>query len=269
MTPQEKLSLLQENITLRHSLTVAFSGGVDSTFLLKAAHDILNNWLLAVIVRMEAFPEREFKEAENYVKEMGIKYVVLPFDEFNIPGFSDNPPDRCYLCKKALFREIIRHSKAHGIDCVADGSNLDDLLDYRPGMKAVRELGIVSPLQEAGMTKDDIRILSREMGLSTWNKPSFACLASRFPFGDKITREKMHMVDQGEEYLISLGFDQVRVRCHGKLARIEVAPAARSKFFSIDLMDQIVQRFTQIGFSYVSLDLQGYRTGSTNNQDGK
>ena len=122
MTPQEKLSLLQENIKLRHSLTVAFSGGVDSTFLLKAAHDILNNWLLAVIVRMEAFPEREFKEAENYVKEMGIKYVVLPFDEFNIPGFSDNPPDRCYLCKKALFREIIRHSKAHGIDCAADSS---------------------------------------------------------------------------------------------------------------------------------------------------
>jgi uncharacterized protein len=261
---EEKLKLLKNNIKSLERLTVAFSGGVDSTFLLTTAHEVLGDRLLAITARTATFPEREFKRSEDFVKKLGVKHLVLSFDEFKVPGFSDNPPDRCYHCKMALFSQIKKISQEHGIDYVADGSNQDDLLDYRPGIKAVDELGIISPLQEAGMTKEDIRILSREMGLPTWNKPSFACLASRFPFGDEITREKLRMVDRGEEYLIKLGFDQVRVRCHGKLARIEVDAPSRRRFFDTDFMDQVAHEFKKIGFAYVSLDLHGYRTGSMN-----
>lgn len=264
MLLREKIDLLKQNIKSMHQLTVAFSGGVDSTFLLKVAHDVLKDSVLAVTARSATFPEREFQEAVEYVKNLGVTHRVLLFDEFNVAGFSDNPPNRCYLCKKELFSQIKRLSEEQGIDYVADGSNQDDLQDYRPGMKAVKELGIISPLHEAEMTKEDIRFLSREMGIPTWDKPSFACLATRFPFGERITREKLHMVDKGEEYLIGLGFKQIRVRCHGKLARIEVTTEARSKFFDTDLMDQIDSEFKKIGFIFVSLDLQGYRTGSMN-----
>jgi uncharacterized protein len=261
---KEKLARLKENIKSLRQLTVAFSGGVDSTFLLKVAHEVLKDRLLAVTARTTTFPDREFREAEDYVKCLGVNHRVLLFDEFQVPGFSDNPSDRCYLCKKELFSQIKKLSQENGIDHVADGSNQDDLSDYRPGMKALQELGIISPLKEAGMTKNEIRVLSREMGLPTWNKPAFACLATRFPVGDKITREKLQMVDKAEEYLQGLGFLQVRVRCHSNLARIEVAKEARHKFFDADLMDQIAGEFIKIGFTYVSMDLQGYRTGSMN-----
>jgi len=264
MNLREKLNLLKENIKSINQLTVAFSGGVDSTFLLKVAHDVLKDSVLAVTVCSAAFPEREFQETVQYAKNLGVTQRILHFNEFSVAGFSDNPPDRCYLCKRELFSRIKKLSEEQGIYYVADGSNQDDLKDYRPGMKAIKELGIISPLQETELTKDDIRLLSREMGLPTWNKPSFACLASRFPFGDKITREKLHMVDKAEEYLIGLGFDQVRVRCHEKLARIEVSAETRNKLFNTDLMDQINDTLKRIGFSYVSLDLQGYRTGSMN-----
>jgi uncharacterized protein len=262
--PKEKLARLKENIKSLRQLTVAFSGGVDSTFLLKVAHEVLKDRLLAVTARTTTFPDREFREAEDYVKCLGVNHRVLLFDEFQVPGFSDNPSDRCYLCKKELFSQIKKLSQENGIDHVADGSNQDDLSDYRPGMKALQKLGIISPLKEAGMTKNEIRVLSREMGLPTWNKPAFACLATRFPVGDKITREKLQMVDKAEEYLQGLGFLQVRVRCHSNLARIEVAKEARHKFFDADLMDQIAGDFIKIGFTYVSMDLQGYRTGSMN-----
>ncbi|MGI6686561.1 MAG: ATP-dependent sacrificial sulfur transferase LarE [Bacillota bacterium] len=262
--PKEKLARLKENINSLQQLTVAFSGGVDSTFLLKVAHEVLKDRLLAVTARTTTFPDREFREAEDYVKCLGVNHRVLLFDEFQVPGFSDNPSDRCYLCKKELFSQIKKLSQENGIDHVADGSNQDDLSDYRPGMKALQKLGIISPLKEAGMTKNEIRVLSREMGLPTWNKPAFACLATRFPVGDKITREKLQMVDKAEEYLQGLGFLQVRVRCHSNLARIEVAKEARHKFFDADLMDQIAEEFIKIGFTYVSMDLQGYRTGSMN-----
>ncbi|MEL7565728.1 MAG: ATP-dependent sacrificial sulfur transferase LarE [Dehalobacterium sp.] len=264
MLPREKLVELKDNIKSLNSLTVAFSGGVDSTFLLRVAHDVLKDAVLAVTVRSATFPEREFQEAVQYAKNLGVAQQILHFNEFSVPGFSDNPPDRCYLCKKELFAQIKSLSREHGIDHVADGSNQDDLKDYRPGMKAIKELGIISPLQESELTKDDIRLLSKEMNLPTWNKPSFACLATRFSMGDKITKEKLHMVDKAEAYLIELGFDQVRVRCHEKLARIEVSAAARNKFFNTDLMDQIDGALKRMGFNYVSLDLQGYRTGSMN-----
>lgn len=261
---EEKLELLKENMKRMGRLAVAFSGGVDSTFLLKVAHDVLGASVLAVTARSVTFPDREFREAADFVRELGIKHHVLVFDELEVPGFSDNPPDRCYLCKKELFSKIKAFAREQGIDHIADGSNLDDLDDYRPGMKALKELGVISPLKEAGLRKEEIRILSKEMGLPTWNKPGFACLSSRFPYGEKITEEKLDMVNQGEEFLISLGFDLVRVRCHGKIARIEVAVEARSKFFDTALMDRIYLRFKEIGFTYVCLDLKGYRTGSMN-----
>lgn len=264
MKTNEKLKLLKEKIKYLDKLTVAYSGGVDSTFLLKAACEVLDDNAFAVIARSAAFPEREFKEAIDFIEKLGVKHQVLLFDEFSVAGFAENSPDRCYFCKRELFEKIKQISRGKGIDHVADGSNLDDLKDYRPGMKAVKELGIISPLQDAEMTKEDIRILSREMGLPTWNKPSFACLASRFPFGDRITKEKLQMVDTAECYLMGLGFKQVRVRCHTNLARIEVTAEDRNKLFNLDLMDRIDRELKRMGFSFVSLDLQGYRTGSMN-----
>ncbi|ATW28957.1 ATP-dependent sacrificial sulfur transferase LarE [Candidatus Formimonas warabiya] len=264
MTAQEKLALLKSNLQSLGHVMIAFSGGVDSTFLLKAAHDVLGNAVTAVTARSATFPEREFHEATDFIQKLGIKHLVVLSEELEINGFSDNPPNRCYLCKKELFSKIRKIADEQKIEHIADGSNLDDLKDYRPGRQALQELGIISPLRDAGLTKEDIRILSREMDLPTWNKPAFACLSSRFPYGEKITKEKLAMVDQAEQYLIDLGFNLVRVRCHGTLARIEVAIEARSKFFSQELMDQVYQEFKKIGFIFVCLDLKGYRTGSMN-----
>jgi uncharacterized protein len=182
--------------------------------------------------------------------------------------FINNPVDRCYYCKKNIFSKIIEIAKKSNIEFIADGSNIDDMGDYRPGMKAVKELGVVSPLKEAGMGKDDIRLLSRELGLPTWDKPSYACLASRIPYGEKIDREKLEMVDKAEQYLISLGFRQLRVRHHGNMARIEVLSNERDRFFDTGLMDKVYEELKKIGFKYVALDLKGYRTGSMNEAIG-
>ena len=245
-------------------MAVAFSGGVDSTFLLKVAHDVLGDNAIAVTARSSTYPEREFKEAVNFAAQNNIEHVVIVSEELEIEGFSENPVDRCYFCKRELFSKIAGIAKEKGIKFVADGSNVDDLGDYRPGLKAVAELGVVSPLREAGMTKEDIRALSKEMGLATWDKPAFACLSSRFPYGQKITKEKLEMVDKAEQYLLDLGFKQVRVRHHGDVARIEVAAHERRKFFDEQLMDRISGEFKKIGFTYTALDLKGYRTGSMN-----
>lgn len=264
MTLNEKFDLLKSNIEKMGSLAVAFSGGVDSTFLLKVAHDVLGDNVLAITARSATFPEREFKEAVEFAKSIGAKHEIIVSEELDIEGFSDNPTNRCYLCKNELFTKIKESAERHGIKYIADGSNVDDLGDYRPGLQAIKELGVVSPLREAGLTKDDIRTLSKEMGLPTWDKPAFACLSSRFPYGNKITREKLEMVDKGEQFLLEKGFKQVRVRHHGDLARIEVATSERSKFFDEKLMDSIYEAFKGFGFTYVSLDLKGYRTGSMN-----
>jgi uncharacterized protein len=181
-----------------------------------------------------------------------------------IEGFTNNPPNRCYLCKYELFSKIKEVAGRHHIRYIAEGSNIDDLGDYRPGMQAIKELGIISPLKDIGIGKDAIRKLSKQMELPTWDKPAFACLASRFPYGVKITRDKLAMVDRAEQYLLNLGFKQVRVRHHGDTARIEVAGAERLKFFDLELMDNIYKQFQKIGFAYTSLDLKGYRTGSMN-----
>jgi uncharacterized protein len=225
---------------------------------------VLGDKVLAITVNSPMYPEREFHEALEYVRSMGVRHIIIPESDIDISSFSYNPPNRCYICKKEIFNNIIRIANDSGIANVADGSNVDDLGDYRPGKKALEELGVISPLKDAGMGKQDIRALSRIMGLPTWDKPAFACLASRFPYGETINCEKLGMVEKAEQFLIDIGFRQVRVRHHGNIARIEVPPEDRPKFFDVDLMDRIYARFKEIGFAYTSLDLKGYRTGSMN-----
>lgn len=264
MELEDKLKTLKHNIKEMKSLAVAFSGGVDSTFLLKAAHDVLKDNVIAVIARSSTYPEREYREALSFAESLGIRHIVIVSEELDIEGFSGNPINRCYFCKKELFSKIYEVAEENNIRFVADGSNVDDLDDYRPGMAAARELKVVSPLRDAGLTKDDIRILSKKMGLSTWDKPSFSCLASRFPYGHEITAEKLSMVEKAEQYLMDLGFRQVRVRHHGDIARIEVPADERRDFFDEELMDRVYNEFKRIGFPYTALDLKGYRTGSMN-----
>jgi uncharacterized protein len=264
MALQDKLNILRNNIRRMQSVAVAYSGGVDSTFLLKVAHDALDENAVALTSRSYIHAEREFRQAVQFAQKIGAKQVVIQSEELEIEGFSDNPPNRCYLCKKELFSKISEWARQNSIRYVADGSNTDDLGDYRPGTQAAKELGVVNPLQEAGLNKDEIRILSKELGLPTWDKTAFACLASRFPYGQKITREKLQQVDQGEQFLFDLGFRQVRVRHHGDVARLEVSADERGKFFDSALMDKVYEKFIRFGFPYVSLDLRGYRTGSMN-----
>ncbi|MEA5009420.1 ATP-dependent sacrificial sulfur transferase LarE [Clostridium tyrobutyricum] len=260
----KKLDTLKENIKKMQSAAIAFSGGVDSTFLLKVAHDVLGDNVIAITATSSTYPKRELDEARKYAKSMGVKHIIIESEELDIEGYAKNPVNRCYYCKKELFSKLRNIAKENDINYVLDGSNLDDTGDYRPGMEAAKELGIVSPLKEAKLTKDDIRTFSREMDLPTWNKPSFACLSSRFPYGNKITSKKLKMVEDAEQFLLDLGFRQVRVRCHDTIARIEVAPEERSEFFDLSLMDKVGNKFREIGFTYVTLDILGYKTGSMN-----
>ena len=264
MLLQEKYELLKDIIEKKKSAAIAFSGGVDSTFLLRVAKEVLGDKLIAVTATSSTYPERELKEAIKYAEDIGAKHIIMSSEELEIEGFASNPKNRCYYCKKELYTKINNIASANGVDYVFDGSNLDDTGDYRPGMQAAKELDVVSPLKEAGLTKNDIRDLSKELGLPTWNKPSFACLSSRFPYGNKITLPKLNMVDKAEQFLLDMGITQVRVRHHGEIARIEVEPPEREKFFDIEVMDRIGNEFKKIGFTYVTLDVLGYRTGSMN-----
>ena len=264
MLLQEKYEILKNNMKKRGSAAIAFSGGVDSTFLVKVAHEVLGDKMIAVTATSSTYPERELKEAIKYAKDMGVKHLIISSEELDIEGFASNPTNRCYYCKKELFTKINAIAKENGVQYVFDGSNIDDDGDYRPGMQAARELEVISPLKEAKLTKDDIRELSKELGLPTWNKPAFACLSSRFPYGIEITAPKLKMVDEAEQFLLDMGIRQVRVRHHGEIARIEVAPEERVQFFDVEVMDRIGEQFKKIGFTYVTLDMLGYRTGSMN-----
>ena len=244
------------------SVAVAFSGGVDSTFLLKVAHDVLEGRCVAVTVRSCVFPKREFLEAATFCEKEGVRQLVIDGDVFRIDGFAANPIERCYLCKRGILELMMTAASAEGVSVVCEGSNVDDMGDYRPGLKAVSELDIQSPLRACGLRKRDIRVLSEELGLPTSGKPSFACLASRFPYGEKITEARLGMVEHAEDFLRDAGFGQVRVRIHGDMARIEVAPECLADVLA--MRERIAAELKGFGFSYVALDLQGYRTGSMN-----
>ncbi|MCI8306824.1 MAG: ATP-dependent sacrificial sulfur transferase LarE [Lachnospiraceae bacterium] len=261
---EEKKKMLETNLQSFGSVAVAFSGGVDSAFLLKAAERVLGENVLAVTVNTYSLPERELEEAKAFCRENGIRHIVRDFDELSVRGFCENPPDRCYLCKKELLKEIMHIAKENGIMYVAEGSNVDDDGDYRPGMAAVEELGIKSPLKEAGIYKKEIRAMLKNMGLSLWKKPSFACLSSRFAYGERITKEKLAMVEQAEQFLFDRGFSQARVRIHDRMARIEVLPEYLEKLVEKKTREEVVSKLKALGFLYVSMDLEGYRTGSMN-----
>ena len=259
-----KLESLRERLRGIGSAVVAFSSGVDSTFLLRVAHEELGDRVVAATIRSHAFPKRELDEAATFCRAEGVRHAVVDSEELDIPGFAENPPDRCYHCKRELFGKLLAFARENGLAAVLEGSNIDDDGDYRPGRRAIRELGIVSPLHEAGLTKAEIRALSREMGLPTSDKPSFACLASRFPYGERITASGLERVEKAEQWLLDAGFGltQLRVRSHGDLARIEVPPADIPRLAA--RAAEIAAAFKEFGFAYVTLDLRGYRTGSMN-----
>lgn len=247
------------------SLLVAFSGGVDSTFLLKVTRETLGrDRTVAVTARSPVYPEREYAAARKLAEEMDAQHIFIDSNEMDLPEFSANPVNRCYHCKSELFAQLREIARTMNLSSIAEGSTVDDESDFRPGMIAIREMSIRSPLREAGLTKAEIRAISQERGLPTWNKPSLACLASRFPYGDRITPTGLRQIERAEQFLMGLGFTQVRVRHHGKTARIEIPPEEIQSLLDPETSSQVVRRLKQIGFTYVTLDLQGYRSGSMN-----
>ena len=269
MTIEEKYKVLQEELRAMKSVAVAFSSGVDSTFLLAVAVDTLGkDHVMAVTASSCSFPERERKEAQEFCEKRGIRQVIVVSEELDIEGFRHNPKNRCYLCKHELFEKILAIAEENHLAAVVEGSNMDDNGDYRPGLRAVEELGIKSPLRAAKLTKQEIRELSKRLMLPTWDKQSFACLASRFVYGEPISEERLGMVDQAEQLLLDMGFHQVRVRIHGEgdatMARIEVLPQEIPILTEDAKRERIYSYFKEIGFAYVTLDLGGYHMGSMN-----
>ncbi len=256
-----KEQALTERIKAAGKLAVAFSGGVDSTYLLHKAHEVLGDGCIAVTVKSRVLTSEEFIWTSDFCSENGISQTIIDFDVFAVPEFASNPPDRCYYCKRKIFESI--KEAAFGYE-VADGSNVDDTGDYRPGMRAIKELGISSPLKEAGLTKNDIRILSKEAGLPTWDQPSAACLASRFAYGEEITDEGLVRVAAAEKFIKDLGFAGIRVRVHGDIARIEADPDDVALLAYARTRKEISEELKHLGFKYVTIDMEGYRTGSMN-----
>ena len=261
---QAKLTKLKDYIIELGSLAVGFSGGVDSTLLLVVAHEVLGDKAIAVTGVDASVPERELAEAKAFCEERGIRQVLRTWNPMQEEGYRNNSPDRCYFCKKGIFTEIRKAAEEYGIEYLAEGSNMDDLGDYRPGLRAVEELSVKSPLREAGLYKADIRNISKSMGLPTWSKPAYACLASRFVYGEEITEKKLHMIDLAEQFLIENGFYEERVRMHGNLARIEVPAKDIERLAEPEMREAVYKKFKEIGFLFVTLDMHGYKVGSMN-----
>jgi uncharacterized protein len=262
-TLEEKYRCLVDLIAARQSVAVAFSGGVDSSFLCRVAKDVLGDKAIAITIVSPMLPKSEIDCATAVSRQVGINHIFVEEGEIE-EDVAANPRERCYFCKKREFGRIIEAARERGIDTVLDGSNVDDLGDFRPGLKALEELHVFSPLREAGMTKADIRALSRRFDLPTWDKPAFACLASRIPYGERIDREKLNRIEQAEDYLRSLGFRQFRVRSHGDIARIEAARDERRRFFDEKVLDEVSQTLKTFGFLYVAFELEGYVMGNMN-----
>ena len=268
---KNKLKTLENIIADMKNVLVAFSGGVDSSFLVKVARDVLRDNVLAVTAVSDIQSEQETEDAKQLTLKLDVKHILVPTTEMSDENFLSNPPDRCYICKRNIFSKLKRIAIEKSIPFILDGSNADDHDDYRPGMRALRELNIRSPLREVGFTKIEIRKLSERMGLPTWDKPALACLASRIPYGDRITTKKLKRIDKAESFLREFRFKQVRVRDHNGIARIEVTPEEISVFLKKGFPEIVSRRFKEFGFIYVTLDMNGYRTGSLNkmlNMDG-
>lgn len=251
------------------SLFVAFSGGVDSTFLLALAHESLGEKVVAVTASSIIHPAREREDATEFVREKGIRHIVFNSGEMSLPEFVSNGADRCYHCKRHLLQSLFKIARENGSKNVAHGANVDDLKDYRPGFRAADEVGVMAPLVDAQLSKEEIRFLSKEMGLSTWDEPPMSCLASRIPYGSRITEEKLRMVEEAETFLLERGFKEVRVRHHGSVARIEVGSAQQSDIMGEGLRKAIVDKLREVGFDHIAVDLEGYISGKMNRALGR
>lgn len=273
MNLDEKYKKLQNILRKIGGVVIGFSGGVDSTLLLKVAADVLHDKALGLIATSNSFPERELKEAKRLGEQIGARIRIVQTEEDSNPQYINNPVNRCFFCRTELFSKMADVAKKEGLQFLADGTNIDDISDYRPGATARAKYSVRSPLREAGLRKDEIRALSRRLGLPTYDKPALACLASRIPYGSKITPEKLRMVDLAENYLMELGFKTVRVRHYDTTARIELDADEFAKIMDKTIREKIVRRFKDIGYIYITLDLEGFRSGSMNevlvNDDGK
>lgn len=261
---KNKLSRLKKILLELNSVLIAFSGGLDSTFLLKIAKSVLEDNVLAVTAYSTTYPKKELEEAKKIAKDFKTRFLIIQTNELKNKNFIKNPHNRCYFCKHELFSNLNRIAKKNKIKHIVDGSNLDDLADIRPGTKAKKKFKVRSPLQEAGLTKSEIRILSKQYRLKTWSKPNLACLASRFPYGDSINKKDLIKIDKAEEFLRTLGFKQVRVRHYNNLCRIELENKEIKRLIGACLGDKVVAKFKELGYTYITLDLEGYRVGSMN-----